>query len=83
MERNELFQENCEKWQESECSILDKIGSLYTYNPPLQMAHKRVDRGIPLEEAKALANLLMGIFRYEPEDRLSGSQIVEYEWFKV
>jgi len=79
MERNESFQEKCENWQESGCSILDKIGSLYTYRPPVQVAHKRVDRGIPLEEAKVLANLLIGIFRYEPEDRLSASHIVEHE----
>lgn len=44
---------------------------------------KEVKREILEEEAKTLADLLMKIFKFEPDNRLPASQVVNHEWFKL
>ncbi|KAH8903827.1 kinase-like protein [Coniochaeta sp. PMI_546] len=42
---------------------------------------KWIEYQIPAEEADQLLDLLLGIFKYEPEDRLSVQDIMDHPWF--
>lgn len=37
---------------------------------------------VPIEEGKILGNLLMGILKYDPKERLSVEAVLEHSWFK-
>jgi serine/threonine protein kinase len=37
---------------------------------------------VQIEESKILGNLLMGILRYDPKERLSVEAVLEHSWFK-
>jgi serine/threonine-protein kinase SRPK3 len=37
---------------------------------------------VPKEESKILGNLLMGILKYDPKERLSVEAVLEHPWFK-
>jgi serine/threonine protein kinase len=37
---------------------------------------------VPIEESKVLGNLLMGILKYDPKERLSVKAVLDHPWFK-
>ncbi|KAH7378126.1 kinase-like domain-containing protein [Cadophora sp. MPI-SDFR-AT-0126] len=37
---------------------------------------------VPVEESKILGNLLMGLLKYDPKERLSVEAVLEHPWFK-
>ena len=37
---------------------------------------------VQIEESKILGNLLIGILKYDPKERLSVEAVLEHSWFK-
>ena len=57
-------------------------GSSLSGDDPEEKKNKAGGFVVQIEESKILGNLLMGILKYDPKERLSVEAVLEHSWFK-